>query len=74
MNRIIKRIISFMLTCVLVLTSTQISTRKIEAALSDAQGIYLCFNATYYANSYSDLKKAFGYDYSQLLKHWKIMA
>lgn len=60
MNRIIKRIISFMLTCVLVLTSTQISTRKVEAALSDAQEICLCFNATYYANSYSDLKKPLG--------------
>lgn len=39
--------------------------------LSDSQGTAICFDAEYYANSYSDLKRAFGYDYNSLLNHWK---
>lgn len=31
----------------------------------------LCFDAKYYADTYSDLKAAFGYDSAKLLNHWK---
>ena len=31
----------------------------------------LLFNARYYANTYPDLRQAFGYDYAALLRHWK---
>lgn len=31
----------------------------------------LCFDAAYYANTYPDLKAAFGYDSAKLLNHWK---
>lgn len=34
------------------------------------KGIRICFNHTYYATLYPDLKQAFGDDYDQLLKHW----
>lgn len=42
-----------------------------SSGLTSSQGINICFNATYYANSYSDLKAAFGYDYAKLLSHWQ---
>lgn len=41
------------------------------AGLTQNQGVDICFNAAYYANSYPDLKKAFGYNYNSLLNHWK---
>lgn len=31
----------------------------------------LCFDAKYYADTYPDLKKAFGYDAAKLLNHWE---
>lgn len=40
-------------------------------SLNSLQGINICFNSTYYANSYADLKIAFGYDYNKLLTHWQ---
>lgn len=42
-----------------------------SVGLTQSQGVNICFNATYYANSYADLKKAFGYNYNSLLNHWK---
>lgn len=31
---------------------------------------HLCFNARYYADTYSDLKKAYGYNEANLRNHW----
>ena len=31
----------------------------------------MCFDAKYYADTYPDLKAAFGYDSAKLLSHWK---
>lgn len=38
--------------------------------ISDNQAKELLFNAVYYANSYPDLKKAFGYDSAKLYEHY----
>lgn len=38
---------------------------------NNSQGTAICFNSTYYANCYADLKAAFGYDYNKLLSHWQ---
>lgn len=40
-----------------------------NGAKSEIEG--LCFDAKYYADTYSDLKAAFGYDSAKLLNHWK---
>lgn len=38
--------------------------------ISDNQAKEVLFNAVYYANSYPDLKKAFGYDSAKLYEHY----
>ena len=41
-----------------------------EKTSSNSKDYSLVFNATYYANAYADLKKAFGYNAEQLLNHF----
>ena len=52
---------------VLKIRETKISTTSSASTLN----YELVFNATYYANTYADLKKAFGYNAEQLLNHFK---
>lgn len=45
--------------------------RETKITTASSTNYDLVFNATYYANAHADLKKAFGYNATQLLNHFK---
>ena len=53
-----------------VYSTASSGSASVSKAISSSQAKAVMFNANYYANAYSDLKAAFGYDSTKLYNHY----